>query len=77
MLTAACSWFWSPGFLSGVCAWSKLETKRDMARRIVLVVVLVLCGFIAALAGPASAILMIPTVVDWPVGGVMYWINGK
>lgn len=28
------------------------------------------------MAGPATAVLMIPRMLDWPVGGGMFWLNG-
>lgn len=30
----------------------------------------------ALVAGPASAVLMIPRVLDWPAGGGVFWLNG-
>lgn len=34
-------------------------------------------GGLALLAGPAAALLMIPRQLDWPVGGGVYWLNGN
>ncbi|KAM0548164.1 hypothetical protein ACHAPJ_009962 [Fusarium lateritium] len=34
-------------------------------------------GALALLAGPAAALLMIPRELDWPVGGGVYWLNGS
>ncbi|KAH6976404.1 hypothetical protein BKA56DRAFT_688086 [Ilyonectria sp. MPI-CAGE-AT-0026] len=76
MVTAACSWFITPDFWGSLVVCGKPDTGWGKFRSIGLIVLLVVCGFIAVLAGPAAAILMLPTVVDWPVGGVIYWING-
>lgn len=77
MVTAACSWFITPDFWGSLVVCGKPDTRWGKFRSIGLIVLLVVCGFIAVLAGPAAAILMLPTVVDWPVGGVIYWINGN
>lgn len=41
-----------------------------------LVVLLSAGGVLALLAGPATAVLMIPKEVDWPVSGAIFWLNG-
>ena len=33
-------------------------------------------GVIAVLAGPTTAVLMIPTQKDWLGGGAIWWLNG-
>jgi len=71
------SFFWSPEFVGGVASCKKLKTRYEIGRRIAFTLLLLLLGTIAALVGPASAILMIPGVVDWPVGGMVYWLNGQ
>jgi hypothetical protein len=37
----------------------------------------VLSGIIATLTGPATAILAIPRIQDWPAGGMIFWMNGN
>lgn len=41
------------------------------------VLLVVVGGGLALLAGPAAALLMIPRQLDWPVGGGVYWLNGN
>lgn len=42
-----------------------------------MVVLILVGGILALIAGPAAAVLMIPRVMDWPVGGGVFWLNGK
>ncbi|TPX13527.1 uncharacterized protein E0L32_005998 [Thyridium curvatum] len=67
------SYFWSPDFWGGLLAYRGHRWKRNLP----VIVLLGVGGIIAALAGPASAILMIPRVMEWPAGGMVYWLNGS
>ena len=61
------SWFWSPDFLA------QLRHRQNW----LFISVLAVCGLIAATAGPASAVLLIPRILsDYPSGGTDYYIPG-
>lgn len=60
------SFFWSPEVLGSV---RTLFKGNRVYRKIQLGLFLVLAGAIALLAGPASAVLLVPRKQDWPAGG--------
>ena len=70
------SFFWSTEFWGGII-FGKTQCRRDRWRRRGLVALVAVSGIIAALAGPATAVLMIPRVGDRLVGGAVCDINGK
>ncbi|RSL68006.1 hypothetical protein CEP54_002914 [Fusarium duplospermum] len=77
---AQVSYFWSPEFLGGL-GWG-LRCSKDMShtqgwKRRGFVLLVFIGGGLALLAGPATAVLMIPRKMDWPVGGGIYWLNGS
>lgn len=65
-------YFWSASF------WSSCFVISSFSRRLFIGVVIMLSGLIAAFAGPAAALLLIPTVhQDWHAGGTDFWLNGN
>lgn len=40
-----------------------------------MLVVISFCFILAAVAGPSSAILLIPRLADWPAGSTHIWVN--
>ena len=65
------SYFWSPEFL---CGCKGLKSWR---LAIGVGLALSVAGFISLLVGPATALLVIPTIRDsWPAGSTEFWING-
>lgn len=62
------SFFWSSTFFGSFTRKFKLNAA--------LVVLVAVSGFIAATAGPAIAILVIPREHIWPAGGTTYFMNG-
>ncbi|KAJ4371451.1 hypothetical protein N0V83_004668 [Neocucurbitaria cava] len=62
------SFFWSPTFIGS------LTRKSGPSKRLFILILLV--GAIAATAGPAVAILVIPRESIWPAGGSKYWVSG-
>jgi hypothetical protein len=62
------SYFWSTTFLVSL-------SKRTWLNKELLVLILV-SGFLAATAGPAVAVLLIPREHTWPAGGTTFWLNG-
>ncbi|KPM42359.1 hypothetical protein AK830_g4230 [Neonectria ditissima] len=65
------SFFWSSEF------WGSITYKHPSPfRKACIFVVLVIAGIIAVLAGPTSAVLMIPRELDWATGGGIFWLNG-
>ncbi|CAG7939793.1 unnamed protein product [Penicillium nalgiovense] len=47
------------------------------ARRVMFVMVVIVAGLTAALAGPASAVLLVPESQDWAAGGTRLYLNGS
>ncbi|PNP59716.1 hypothetical protein FNYG_14847 [Fusarium nygamai] len=72
------SYFWSPEFL-GSLGWARGEDVPYGQRwkRCAFILLVFIGGALALLAGPATAVLMIPRKIDWPVGGGIYWLNGS
>lgn len=46
-------------------------------RKITFITVVVVAGLLAALAGPASAVLLVPKSQDWSAGGTQFYLNGS
>ena len=66
------SYFWSPEF------WYGLNGFSSRRKRWLIPVVLFTAGLFAVLAGPAAALLLIPTMRDsWPAGSANFWVNGS
>lgn len=61
------SYFWSAQFIASL---SKTRNRR-------LTLLIVISGILAITAGPATAILLIPSQVQYPAGSTMYYINGS
>lgn len=68
------SYFYSGEFWSGVL--SLFQPPSGRLRSLALVLLLLLSGILALMAGPAAAIIMIPRIMDLPVGGSVFWLNG-
>ncbi|KXJ86020.1 hypothetical protein Micbo1qcDRAFT_219865 [Microdochium bolleyi] len=66
------SFFWSVEFWGGLAAYFK---KSGYASGLLLGTMLLYAGIIALFAGPATAILMLPRVMEWPVGGAIMPLN--
>jgi hypothetical protein len=65
------SYFWSPEL------WGSLGAKCSWATRSRLYGILVIGGIVAALAGPASAVLLIPKEQQWNAGGTKIFLPGS
>ncbi|KAL8792005.1 MAG: hypothetical protein Q9195_005423 [Heterodermia aff. obscurata] len=65
------SWFWSPDF------WCSVRYQAQWHRKTFLLVTLVLAGLLAVLAGPATAVLVIPRSRVWPAGGSSFFLQGN
>ncbi|TPX06783.1 uncharacterized protein E0L32_002279 [Thyridium curvatum] len=65
------SFFWSTDFLG-----SLVYRDSCLLRKLFFIGLLLVSGGIAVLAGPATAVLMIPRPMDWPMGGAHIWLNG-
>lgn len=70
------SYFWSAEFWGGMRCTQIMSRKQRWRRRGFVALVLI-GGSLALLAGPATALLMIPRSQDWPVGGGIFWLNGE
>lgn len=67
-------YFWSAEFLGGV--FLPQANPHQRWRRVGFVLLIVTSGFMAATAGPAAAVLMIPRRLEFPVGGSIFWLIG-
>ena len=65
------SWFWSPDF------WCSVGYHTQWHRKICLLMTLVLAGLLAVMAGPATAVLVIPRSRVWPAGGSSFFLQGS
>lgn len=64
------AYFWSPPFLFGTMSISGWP-------RAALALLVLACGFLAAVIGPSTALLIIPyTENNWPAGGTDFWLVG-
>lgn len=70
-LFTSLSYFWSPPF------WGALKAKAPLSTKVRLYTLLVLCGIVAATAGPSSAILMVPRSQTWHAGGGLIYLPGN
>ncbi|KAI0436157.1 hypothetical protein F4803DRAFT_572944 [Xylaria telfairii] len=68
------SFFWSLEFWGGVLSYRRVG-KAYLRYR--LLALLCFGGLLASIAGPAAAILIIPRMIPWPVGGGIFWLNGS
>ncbi|KAL8709735.1 MAG: hypothetical protein Q9220_005521 [cf. Caloplaca sp. 1 TL-2023] len=67
------SYFWSPEWVGALrTSWRSGKKLRKGALMLFLIVV----GVLAALAGPACAVLLVPQPQDWPAGGTTFFLNG-
>lgn len=64
------SYLWSMEFWGSVC--SKSVSWR---RKLCLILVIAVSLFLGAVAGPSSAILLIPKLDYWPAGTTNIWLN--
>jgi hypothetical protein len=46
------------------------------SRRVALIAVIVIAGIVATLAGPSSAVLLVPKSQDWRAGGTPFYLSG-
>ncbi|KAH6951456.1 hypothetical protein DER45DRAFT_648343 [Fusarium avenaceum] len=66
------SFFWSSEF------WGSVRYKQAPRRRKIFIFgLLAISGVLAVLAGPTSAVLMIPRELDWKIGGYNFHLNGQ
>jgi hypothetical protein len=67
------SFFWSAEFYGGVLSD---DTSRSRFRSFGFAGLVLIGGLLAVMAGPATAVLMIPRSQNWPIGGAIFWLNG-
>ncbi|KAL4916167.1 hypothetical protein BDW62DRAFT_186929 [Aspergillus aurantiobrunneus] len=67
------SFFWSSEFWGAVLSYNTHRWRHNY----LLVGLLIFGGVLATLAGPATAVLMIPRKLEWPAGGGIFWLNGS
>ncbi|KAI5457074.1 hypothetical protein BGZ63DRAFT_417405 [Mariannaea sp. PMI_226] len=69
------SYFWSAEFWGGVASIN--TSSRRVWRRYFFVSLVFISGILAIMAGPAAAVLMVPRIMDWSIGGGIFWMNGS
>ena len=57
-------------------ALTYLASQRKRGRKIAFLFLLVVCGLTSLLAGPASAVLLVPKTQAYPAGGTKFYLNG-
>ena len=67
------SFFWSREFTGSLQGLFKGPRKY---RKTQLLVFLILAGTLSLLAGPACAVLLVPQLQDWSIGGTLISLNG-
>ncbi|KAG5795502.1 hypothetical protein H9Q69_005436 [Fusarium xylarioides] len=71
------SYLLSPEFLGGLKqSWGQPMSARDKFKRRCFVALIIVGCLLALLAAPATAVLMIPRVKDWDIGGGICWLTG-
>lgn len=56
--------------------WGSMSSNYlSVWRRMIMLVFITLCFMLAAVAGPSSAILLIPRLSNWPAGSTHIWVN--
>ncbi|KAF5021212.1 hypothetical protein F66182_6751 [Fusarium sp. NRRL 66182] len=70
------SYFWSAEFIGGL-AWNRNMSFVKKLKRCAFILLVLIGGALALLAGPATALLMVPRILEWPVGGGVFWLNGS
>lgn len=65
-------YFWSPPLWGGLWGFRKSRKFRGM----LLLCVIALSGSIALVAGPASAVLLLPRITTWNLFETRAWLNG-
>ncbi|KAL8695068.1 MAG: hypothetical protein Q9224_003458 [Gallowayella concinna] len=68
---AQLSFFWSPDF------WCSVWYRSNIWRKALVVLLLIASGFLAATAGPACAVLVLPRIQPWNAGGTIFYLNGS
>ena len=66
------SYLWSMEFWGTVCSNPNSVLLKSKLRLIIIIAVSV---FLAAVAGPSSAVLLIPKLDYWPAGSTHIWLN--
>ncbi|KAK4445502.1 hypothetical protein QBC34DRAFT_358303 [Podospora aff. communis PSN243] len=64
------SYFWSPEF------WGGLTSRMSRRSKFLTASLLAVAGAIAATAGPAAAVLLVPQIQDWDAGGSEFYLQG-
>lgn len=63
------SYLWSMEF------WGAIFSNLPIRRKLAMFIIITLGASLAAIAGPSSAILLIPRLDYWPAGSTHVWIN--
>lgn len=71
---AQIGYFWSADFWGGAISHNAFRSRRW--GRCLFIGIVVVGGILAVMAGPVSAVLMLPIRSEWPVGGGIGWMNG-
>ncbi|KAK6375675.1 hypothetical protein LTS17_007497 [Exophiala oligosperma] len=66
--------FFKKEFWGALHSW---RTTGHKSRRAAVILLLCAAGFVAALAGPSSATLIVPTSQNWPTGSTDFYLPGS
>ncbi|KAL3466883.1 hypothetical protein BJX64DRAFT_301326 [Aspergillus heterothallicus] len=66
-------YFFSKEFYGGL---KYVPGPGNKLRKVLFIIVIIISGIIAILAGPSSAVLLVPKSQDWSAGGTQFYLNG-
>ncbi|KAL4886181.1 hypothetical protein BJY04DRAFT_229322 [Aspergillus karnatakaensis] len=67
-------YFFNKEFYGGL---KYVASRGNRPRKVAFISFVILAGLVAALAGPASAVLLVPKSRDWSAGGTDFYLNGR
>ncbi|KAJ5114070.1 hypothetical protein N7456_002604 [Penicillium angulare] len=59
------------------CTLKYIRDDGNKFRKFLFVIVVIMAGLTAALAGPSSAVLLVPKSQNWAAGGTQFYLNGS
>ena len=69
--------FLQPSYLWSSELWASVAMKDSPRRKFIPLAFLIACGILAVTLGPASATLLIPRLIQWPLQPTQFSVNGS
>ena len=69
--------FTNPMFLLSPMFWYGVRGLQTRLRKLSVALMMIAATLIALFIGPSSAVLVIPTIGEWPAGGTSFWMSGN